>query len=90
MSVETFEERVASMEATIERVMQTREYETEDVGPLDSLSVSRDHAVRRLERNLAAWCDADGQGWTSEERERAREIADGKYRTEAWTRDREA
>jgi lipoate-protein ligase A len=77
------------MEAAIERAVETREYETEDVGPLDSLSVSRDHAVRRLERNLAAWCDADGQDWTAAERERAREIADGKYRTEQWTRERE-
>jgi lipoate-protein ligase A len=85
VSVETFEGRVASIEAAIE----TREYEGEDVGPLDSLSVSRDHAVRRLERNLAAWCDADERGWTEAERERAREIADEKYRSEQWTRGRE-
>jgi lipoate-protein ligase A len=89
VSVERFEERVASMEATIERTIETREYGSEDVGPLDSLAVSRDHAVRTLERRLAAWCDADEQGWTEAERERAQEIADGKYRTEAWTRRRE-
>ncbi|MFC7228897.1 lipoate--protein ligase family protein [Salinirubellus salinus] len=87
--VEQFEDRVASMEATIERTIETREYEGEDVGPLDSLAVSRDHAVRTLERSLAAWCDADEQGWTEAERERAREIADEKYRTEAWTRERD-
>jgi lipoate-protein ligase A len=88
VTVEQFGGRVASMEETIERAIETREYETENGGPLDSLSASRDHVVRRLERNLQRWCDAEAGEWTGEERERAVEVARAKYGSEAWTRKR--
>lgn len=50
--------------------------------------VARERAVRAFEEALAAWCGADEGTWTDAERERAAEIADGKYRSEAWNRDR--
>ena len=89
VTAEAFEARVGSMEGTIEDLLETRKRESENVTPLDSLAVARDHAVRRLERNLLAWCDGEEGGWTEAELDRAAEIAQGKYEAEAWTWGRE-
>lgn len=50
---------------------------------------TREEAVERLEEALASWSDAREGEWTDAERERAREIADAKFDSEAWNRDRE-
>ncbi|MDY6817181.1 MAG: biotin/lipoate A/B protein ligase family protein [Halobacteriales archaeon] len=55
--------------------------------PTDSL---RERAVETLETTLAEWCGAEADSWTERERERAETIAEEKYRTDAWTRNREA
>ncbi|MFC3478300.1 lipoate--protein ligase family protein [Halobacterium litoreum] len=52
--------------------------------------VDRDEAVRAVEDALADWCDATVGEWTDDELAAARELADEKYATDAWTRDREA
>jgi lipoate-protein ligase A len=50
--------------------------------------IGRREAVETLESTLAEWADADPGDWTGAERDRFEEIADGKYRTDAWTRER--
>jgi lipoate-protein ligase A len=50
--------------------------------------VSREEAVRTLEETLAEWAGAEAGGWTDEERARGRELADAKFATDAWTRER--
>jgi lipoate-protein ligase A len=61
----------------------------ERVAGIDEFAdVTREEAVETLESTLAEWADADPGTWTGEERDRVEEIADGKYRTGAWTRER--
>jgi lipoate-protein ligase A len=50
----------------------------------------RERVVAAFEAALGGWADAEPGSWTDAERERAAEIADRKYRREAWTRRREA
>jgi len=50
---------------------------------------SREEAVAALEAALASWSDATEGEWTDGERDRAREIADAKFDSAAWNRDRE-
>jgi len=50
----------------------------------------RERIVDTLEDALADWADAEPGGWTAAERDRATEIAEAKYRSEAWTREGEA
>lgn len=50
--------------------------------------LDREAAVGALERALADWAGAEEGEWSDEERERADELADAKYATDAWTRDR--
>jgi len=50
----------------------------------------RAETVAALESALGEWADAEAAGWTDAELSRAHEIADAKYATDAWTRDREA
>nr|WP_264556203.1 biotin/lipoate A/B protein ligase family protein [Halocatena marina] len=49
--------------------------------------VSRTDAVQMLESTLKTWANATEDGWTDEERARAREIADEKFERSAWNRD---
>jgi lipoate-protein ligase A len=49
---------------------------------------ARAHAVSVLERSLRDWCDAEEGSWTEEERARAAEVAETKFRNDAWTRER--
>jgi len=48
----------------------------------------RSRFVSGLETALREWADADEGTWTEAETERAAEIADGKYRADAWVEDR--
>ncbi len=44
--------------------------------------------VDRLETELAEWADADPDGWTEAERDRAEELCGRKYDDDRWVRDR--
>jgi lipoate-protein ligase A len=85
---ETFRERVGSLNAYADTERETP-IDSENVGMLDSLNLERDRAVRVLEDALADRFGAAEGEWTGDERDRAAELADAKYRSEAWTRDRE-
>lgn len=54
----------------------------------DEAGIGRGDAVRTLEDALADWCDATDGEWSDDELEAARSLADRKYRTEAWIRER--
>ena len=61
----------------------------ERVAGIDELAdVTREEAVSILESTLTEWADAEVETWTDAERDRVEEIADGKYRIDAWTRER--
>ncbi|PSQ37080.1 lipase [Halobacteriales archaeon SW_12_69_24] len=50
--------------------------------------LQRSRFVSGLENALREWADAEEGTWTEAETERAAEIADGKYRADAWVEDR--
>ncbi|WP_128225735.1 lipoate--protein ligase family protein [Halobacteriaceae archaeon SHR40] len=50
--------------------------------------ISREEAVASLESALQEWADATVGEWTDSELARAREIAEQKYESDAWNRDR--
>ncbi|MFB6299466.1 MAG: biotin/lipoate A/B protein ligase family protein [Halobacteriales archaeon] len=50
----------------------------------------RERVVETLETTLTEWCDAEAGTWTDEERRRAETVAEEKYRSDAWTRHRDA
>jgi lipoate-protein ligase A len=52
--------------------------------------ISRSAAVDALEDAFVEWCNAEEGSWTEEELDAARELAEDKYATDAWTRDRTA
>jgi lipoate-protein ligase A len=56
----------------------------------EEAGISRDDAVSALEDALAEWCDARVGEWTDDELDAARELADEKYATDDWTRERTA
>jgi lipoate-protein ligase A len=61
----------------------------ERVAGIDEFAdLTREEAVSTLESTLAEWAGADPGSWTDAERDRVEEIADGKYRSDAWTRER--
>jgi lipoate-protein ligase A len=55
----------------------------------EHVDLSRATAVDSLETALADWADAHEAEWTDAELARAREIADRKFASDRWTRDRE-
>jgi len=62
----------------------------ERVGSIRELAgVDRPTAVAHLEDALADWCGAEVGDWTDDELARARRLAERKYGTDRWTRDRE-
>ena len=63
-------------------------FEERVAGIRDFADIAREAAVATLESTLAEWADADPGAWTDAERDRVEAIADGKYRTDAWTRER--
>ncbi|MFC7200443.1 lipoate--protein ligase family protein [Halospeciosus flavus] len=56
---------------------------------VEEADVSRPEAVRTVEDALANWSDAVVGEWTDDELALARELAEEKYASEAWTRDGE-
>jgi lipoate-protein ligase A len=56
----------------------------------EEAGISRDDAVAALEDALTEWCDARVGEWTDDEVEAARELAEEKYATDDWTRERTA
>jgi len=50
--------------------------------------IDREAAVAAVEDALASWCDATEGEWTDGELEAARELAEEKYATDEWTRER--
>jgi len=64
------------------------EFEERVAGIDEFADVTREESVSILESTLAEWAGADPGTWTDAERDRVEEIADEKYRTEAWTRER--
>jgi lipoate-protein ligase A len=54
----------------------------------EQAGIDREEAVRTLEATLGEWADADEGGWTDAELVAAEERADGKFRSEAWNRER--
>lgn len=50
--------------------------------------IDREAAVETLEAALEEWAGADVGSWTDDELADARELAEGKYASEAWTRER--
>jgi lipoate-protein ligase A len=54
----------------------------------DQASIDREDAVSALENALRDWCDATVGDWTDDELAAARDLADRKYATDDWTRDR--
>ncbi|OVE85495.1 lipoate--protein ligase family protein [Natronolimnobius baerhuensis] len=57
----------------------------EQVGEID-----RETALETLGDALGDWCDADDGTWRAEELEAARDLADRKYGSDAWIKNREA
>ena len=51
--------------------------------------VDRETAVETIGDALRDWCDADDGAWRNDELEAARDLADRKYGSDAWVRDRE-
>ena len=56
----------------------------------EEAGIGREDAVTALEDALAEWCDARVGEWTDDELAAARELADEKYATDDWTRERTA
>jgi lipoate-protein ligase A len=54
----------------------------------EQASGDREAAVEAFETALGEWADATVGEWTAAELERAREIAEKKYESDAWTRER--
>ena len=94
VDADRFRERVTGLSdhADTERDVSL---DSEHVGLTDSYNLERDRAVRVIEDGLGEWCGAiTGEewvtdDWTEAERAAADELAEAKYRSEAWTRDRE-
>jgi lipoate-protein ligase A len=57
-------------------------------GAMAGYDLQRSRFVADLEDALRAWADAEDGDWTEAERARAAEIADEKYRVDAWVRGR--
>ena len=66
------------------------QFEQRVAGISDLVDVSRAEAVDAVETALQEWADADEGEWTDDELARAEAIADEKYRSEAWIRERDA
>ena len=74
----TFIDPTADAEAFRERVTTIRE----------QAGIEREEAVSALENALREWADAEEGTWTGDELAAAEERADGKFRSEAWNRER--
>lgn len=63
-------------------------FETRVTSLREHADVTRGEAVAAIEDALGEWADAEEGDWSDAERRRARERADRKFATGAWTRDR--
>ena len=79
-----FESRVCGAEEFVEYddVVET------GAGAFGGYDLYRSSLVAELEDMLAEWAGAEDGGWTDDETDRAGEIAERKYRAEAWVADR--
>ncbi|PSP48251.1 lipase [Halobacteriales archaeon QH_7_69_31] len=57
-------------------------------GAMAGYDLQRSRFVAALEDALGEWADAEEGEWTEDETARAADIADGKYRADAWIEDR--
>ncbi|UIP00534.1 lipoate--protein ligase family protein [Halobaculum sp. CBA1158] len=64
------------------------EFRERVAGITDLADATRRDAVAALEDALATWSDAEAGDWTAAELARAEEIADEKYRSDGWVRER--
>jgi lipoate-protein ligase A len=55
----------------------------------DEVGIDRDDAVATIAEALQDWCDAGESTWNDGELEAARDLADRKFGTDSWVRDRE-
>lgn len=55
----------------------------------EQAGIEREEAVDALESAFLDWADAEVGSWTDDELERARDLAERKYASDAWTCDRE-
>ncbi|WP_226480317.1 lipoate--protein ligase family protein [Natrinema amylolyticum] len=56
----------------------------------DEAGIDRDEAVGTIAESLRDWCDAEESTWRDGELEAARDLAERKFGSDAWVRDREA
>lgn len=54
----------------------------------EQVGLTRENAVRTLKETLTAWTDASQGKWSDEEIAKAKELAETKYRSDAWVKDR--
>ncbi|MGQ3411070.1 lipoate--protein ligase family protein [Natrinema sp. LN54] len=55
----------------------------------DEAGLDRDDAVETIANSLRDWCDAEASTWRDGELEAARDLADRKFGTDGWIRNRE-
>ena len=67
----------------------SEEFSERVAGITDLVDATREEAVDAFTAALQAWADAEDGSWTEAELARAEEIADEKYRSDAWVRDRQ-
>lgn len=69
--------------------LETDAFEDRVTSIRDEVGVDRDAAVDALARSLGEWCGAEEGTWRASELEAARDLADRKFGSEAWIRNRE-
>lgn len=87
VTVEAFGDRVAGITDLVD--VAERSAAGNRKSPISG-DVDREEVVDAFETALQEWADAEEGAWTDDELARAEEIADEKYRSEAWVREREA
>ncbi|SEW12109.1 lipoate--protein ligase family protein [Natrinema salifodinae] len=55
----------------------------------EQAGIDRSEAVDAIANSLQDWCDAEESAWRDDELEAARDLADRKFGSDAWVRDRE-
>jgi lipoate-protein ligase A len=88
LTEDEFRARVTGIDEQATKGRDNPDYAADTVGPMDSFDFAREHAVRQLEEKLAAWADAEEGEWTDAELARADDLAEAKYRSDAWTLER--
>lgn len=89
ITAEAFHDRVTGLDEQATSARENPDWSSEEVGPMDSFDFVRAYAVRTLEESLMTWAGAEEGDWTDDERTLAEERAEAKYRSDAWTLDRD-